>query len=155
MKIRVKKIEPYLVPALLLVIVVVDIILVFLSDGTQGGADDVNHYQLSRYSWQHPHFLLNQWGKPFFTAIMSPFAQFGFTGVRIFNVLAGAATAWFTYRMARLLKFDMPVIAILRGSRMVCAVGFSIKMPPQTAMTMAMMLGMVLGAIFPPSTVST
>jgi hypothetical protein len=107
-----KKFERFLVPVILLSVVIVDFIMVFLSEGTHGGADDVNHYQLARYSFQHPEFFLDQWGKPFFTALMSPFAQLGFNGVRIFNVLAGTATAYFTYRMARMFKISMPVITI-------------------------------------------
>lgn len=112
MNTRLQKFEPFLVPGILLLILVVDIVMVFLSQGTHGGADDINHYQLARYSFQHPRFLLDQWGKPFFTAIMSPFAQLGFKGMQIANVFMGTATAYLTYRMARELKMQMPVVAI-------------------------------------------
>lgn len=109
---RFQKSERYLVAVILLAIVAVDTVLLFLSEGTHGGADDVNHYQLARYAFQHPEFFLDQWGKPFFTALMSPFAQLGFNGVRIFNVLAGTATAYFTYRTAKLFKISIPIITI-------------------------------------------
>ena len=109
---RFQKYEKYLVPAILIILIAVYTILVFLSEGTHGGADDIGHYRYSRYAFQYPHFLLYHWGKPFFTALSSPFAQFGFNGIRIFNVLAGTAAAYFTYRTALLLKIKQPVITI-------------------------------------------
>ncbi len=107
-----QKFAKYLVPAILFLLVAAYTILVFLSEGTQGGADDISHYRRSRYAFQFPEFFIYHWGKPFFTALTSPFAQFGFNGVRIFNVLAGATTAYFTYRTAKLLKFNHPVLLI-------------------------------------------
>jgi hypothetical protein len=104
--------ERYIVPVLLGLLVVAYTVLVFLSDGTVGGADDITHYRYSRYAFQNPYFFLHHWGKPFFTALTSPFAQFGYNGIRIFNVLAGAAAAFFSYRTARKLGLDYPVLAI-------------------------------------------
>jgi hypothetical protein len=104
--------QKYLVPAILALLVIGYTILVFLSEGTIGGADDMTHYRYSRYAYQNPYFFLHHWGKPFFTAVSSPFAQFGYNGIRIFNVLAGAAAAYFTFRTAKLLKFQYPVVAI-------------------------------------------
>jgi hypothetical protein len=106
------KFEKYLVPVILASLIVVYSILVFLSEGTIGGADDMTHYRYSRYAFQIPYFFIHHWGKPFFTAITSPFAQFGYNGVRIFNVLAGAAAAYFSYRTARHIKLGYPVLAI-------------------------------------------
>lgn len=104
--------KKYFVFIILLGLVVVYSILVFLSEGTIGGADDITHYRFSRYAFQNPYFFLNHWGKPFFTAISSPFAQFGYNGIRIFNVLAGTATAYFTYRTAKIIKVNYPLVAI-------------------------------------------
>lgn len=49
--------------------------------------DGVSHYLLARWSWVHPHLLLDPWGKPLFTLLASPFAQFGHGGVAVFNVI--------------------------------------------------------------------
>lgn len=108
-----KQLERYLIPILLLTIVAVYTILVFLSEGTMGGADDITHFRYSRYAFDNPYFFLHHWGKPFFTALSAPFAQFGYNGIRIFNVLAGTTAAWLTYRMARTLGFSQPVLAII------------------------------------------
>ena len=102
----------YLVPAILLIIFVSYAILALISEGTHGGADDIGHYRRSRYAYQFPHFFLYHWGKPFFTALSSPFAQFGFQGIRIFNVLCGTLAAYFTYRTAAHLKFKFPILGI-------------------------------------------
>jgi hypothetical protein len=102
----------YIPVAVIFIIIVVYSVYVFLSDGTVGGADDMTHYRYSRYAFQNPYFFIHHWGKPFFTALTAPFAQFGWNGVRIFNVLAGAAAAWFTFRTAKLLGFSYPLLAI-------------------------------------------
>lgn len=107
-----RKFDSILVPLLILSILIVDVIMVFLSEGTHGGADDINHYQMARYAYQRPELFLNQWGKPLFTALMSPFAQLGFRAVQIVNVCLGTATAYFSYRMAKKLNMQMPVVAI-------------------------------------------
>ena len=106
------KYEKYLVPGILLILVVSYAVLALVSDGTYGDADDIGHYRRSRYAFQFPEFFLYHWGKPFFTALSSPFAQFGYNGIRIFNVLVGALAAYFTYRTALVLKFKYPVVAI-------------------------------------------
>ena len=99
-----KKFEPYLIPGGLILIAGTYAVFALLSEGTHGGADDISHFRRSRYAFQHPEFFLYHWGKPFFTALTAPFAQLGFEGVRIFNVLAGTLTAYFTYRTARELN---------------------------------------------------
>jgi hypothetical protein len=67
-------------------------------------SDAVQHYLISRYSWQHPHLFLDHWGKPFFILLSSPFAQFGTKGIALFNVLCGAATSYFLYRICSKTK---------------------------------------------------
>lgn len=102
----------YMVAGILLILVAGYGILALLSEGTIGGADDITHYRYSRYAFQNPYFFLHHWGKPFFTALSAPFAQLGINGIRIFNVLAGTAAAYLTYRTARMLKFRDPLLAI-------------------------------------------
>jgi hypothetical protein len=107
-----EKVHRWLVPLLLVILVLSYSILAVLSEGTIGGADDVTHYRYARYAFSNPYFFLHHWGKPVFTALAAPFAQFGWNGIKIFNVLAGAAAAYFTFRTAKLLGFRYPVLAI-------------------------------------------
>ena len=104
--------EKYLVPGIVALLVIVYGFLALLSEGTIGEADDISHYYFARYSFRYPHLLVHYWAKPFFTALAAPFAQLGPNGIRIFNVLAGAATAYLTYLTARELKFRDPFLAM-------------------------------------------
>jgi len=108
----IRVLEKYLPYIFLAALVTSYSILVFLSEGTMGGADDMTHYRYSRYAYQIPYFFLYHWGKPVFTALSSPFAQFGYNGIRIFNVLCGTAAVYFTYRSAKLLKMSQPILVM-------------------------------------------
>ncbi len=74
----------------------------------EGGQDSWNHYLFARYSWIHPHLFLDQWAKPFFTLLASPFAQFGLNGVIFFNIFCTFLTAWILFRTAQQLGYKIP-----------------------------------------------
>lgn len=63
----------------------------FASDGIREAGDGVQHHMIARYSWKHPALLLDQWGKPMFTLLASPFAHFGYNAMTLFNALAALA----------------------------------------------------------------
>jgi hypothetical protein len=83
----------------------------FLSPGGHGGEDHVAHHLVSRYAFQHPVLFLNQWGKPLFTLLSSPFSQFGIAGTALFNILVAIATAFFTMKTANVLNAPFPHFA--------------------------------------------
>jgi hypothetical protein len=87
-------------------------ILFLMSDGLFGETDSVSHYLIARYSFEHPYLFVDHWGKPLFTILSSPFAQFGMTGAVSFNILCALLTAWLIFRMARLLKYRYALAAI-------------------------------------------
>lgn len=66
-----------------------------------GGADNFAHFNISKWAFRYPHLFLDHWGKPVFTILTAPFAQAGMLGVRIFNIVCGLLTAWFTYELLR------------------------------------------------------
>ncbi|MFT5725135.1 MAG: hypothetical protein ACI9JN_002258 [Bacteroidia bacterium] len=77
-----------------------------LSPGVEGGMDSYNHYLISRFSWVHPkELLLDQWGKPLYNILASPFAQFGMMGVIVFNILLLIGSSWLVYFTAKQLHF--------------------------------------------------
>ncbi|MFA5574974.1 MAG: hypothetical protein WC994_07965 [Brumimicrobium sp.] len=49
--------------------------------------DGMQHYYLAAYAFENPLLLLDHWGKPIFTLLMSPFAQFGINAVIFANIL--------------------------------------------------------------------
>ena len=75
--------------------------------------DSVVHYFFARYAFQDPRLFLDHWAKPFFTLLASPFAQFGFAGMKLFNGLAGVLSAWFAYCIAKKLDLKFPWLAII------------------------------------------
>lgn len=83
------------------------------SAGAAGGMDSYEHYLIARYSWNYPHLLLDQWGKPLYTIIASPFAQLGFQGVVVLNILLLIATSWVSLFAARALKMKNSWLAFV------------------------------------------
>ncbi|NUM31477.1 MAG: hypothetical protein HUU47_04045 [Bacteroidetes bacterium] len=85
----------------------------FVSEGCEGGMDSYNHYLISKYTWKYPHLLLDQWGKPLYNLIASPFANIGFIGVKLFNILLWIGSAWLTWLTSRKLNLKYSWIAFL------------------------------------------
>lgn len=75
--------------------------------------DSVMHYFFARYAFQNPMLYFDHWAKPFFTLLASPFAQFGFSGMKLFNGLVGLLSAWFAYCIAKKLDLKFAWLAIV------------------------------------------
>lgn len=76
------------------------------ADATFDSGDGIQHYLISRYSWQHPSLFLDHWGKPFFTLLSSPFAQFGLNGMSVFQGLCAASASYFCFRIAKKVELQ-------------------------------------------------
>ncbi len=105
--------ERYLIPVLLLALFVMLIVLSYLSEGSFGGADSYVHFRISRYAFKYPELFLDHWGKPLFTMLSSPFSQFGYEGIKVFNIIAGLLTAFYSYKIAQELKMKNAYLVIL------------------------------------------
>lgn len=79
-------------------------------DGTGDAGDSVTHYLFARYAPNHPVLYFDHWAKPVFVLLASPFAQFGFVGVKLFNALVTFFTIILTYKMAEALKLKNTVL---------------------------------------------
>jgi hypothetical protein len=75
--------------------------------------DSVVHYFFARYAFDDPMLLLDHWAKPFFTLLASPFAQFGFEGMKLFNGIVGLLSAWLAYKVARKLDLKFAWLGII------------------------------------------
>ena len=102
-----------LAPTVLLMIALVLIVLQLLSTGVSGETDSICHYQFARYAFTHPEFFLHHWGKPLYTILSAPLAQFGFTGTIAFNLFCGLLTSWFAYLIARRLEYRHAWVGIV------------------------------------------
>ena len=89
------------------------ILLVVFANGVNGGADTFVHYQMSRYSWIHHDLLLNQWGKPVFTVLFSPIAQFGLKAVIWTNLILIFLEAFLVLKIAEQLQLKRSWLAPL------------------------------------------
>jgi hypothetical protein len=58
---------------------------VFLVQSTWDGGDSILHYVESHQAWQTPHYFMDMWSKPIFILLSSPFASFGWWGMKLFN----------------------------------------------------------------------
>jgi len=99
-----------------LTLVIIAVILAgiqWLSTGANGESDSIFHYQIARYAFKYPYLFLAHWGKPLFTILSSPFAQFGYTGAIAFNLLCGLLSGWFAYGISRKLGYRHAWAAIV------------------------------------------
>ena len=69
-----------------------------ISSSTWDYGDSITHYLYDHAAFQEPVFFLNDWAKPICVALSSPFAYFGFSGMKVFQALVNAATIFFTVR---------------------------------------------------------
>lgn len=82
-------------------------------DGTADDGDSITHYLFARHAPQHPELFFNHWAKPFFVLLATPFAQFGFNGIKTFNLLLSCGTLYSVFLCARDLRMVRPWLAPL------------------------------------------
>ena len=92
---------------------VLSVILIFLTENSFGGGDHFSHFKIARWSWKYPYLLFDHWGKPVFTILISPFARLGMPFARMFNLIIGIATAYFAYKLVKLLDIKPAWFVIL------------------------------------------
>ncbi len=89
----------------------IGVILFFTGTGDSG--DSVLHYLYAQSAPKHPELYFNHWGKPVFTLLASPFAQFGFNGMKVFNSLTVVTMLYFTYKALEGMRMERPAVALL------------------------------------------
>lgn len=66
-------------------------------------ADGIQHFSIAQMSWKEPVLWLDHWGKPLFTLLASPFAQFGLKAYVGFNILVFVLTCLIAFKAFRQL----------------------------------------------------
>jgi hypothetical protein len=89
------------------------IVLSYYSEGLSGGSDSYGHFLIAKNAWSHPELILDQWGKPLYTIIAMPFAQFGIHGIILLNIICLIGSGFFAYRIAVMLQFKFAYMAFL------------------------------------------
>ncbi len=80
------------------------LLIAFIADGTGDEGDSVMHYLFAKTAAQYPQHFLDHWAKPLYVLIAFPFAQFGFIGVKIMNLLFGTGSFIMVYLIAKKLE---------------------------------------------------
>lgn len=91
--------------------VLLSLAVAVIYDGTGDAGDSVYHYLFARYAPLHHELYFDHWAKPLFVLLASPFAQFGITGIKLFNVLCTTGSMFLTYLSARGLGWKHPLLA--------------------------------------------
>lgn len=98
---------------LLLGLFTLSVIFACITKGTYDSGDSIKHYLYARYAFQHPLNFLDTWAKPLFTLLASGPAQGGWLGMKFFQCVVVAVSAWCAYVVARALRLPVPELAIL------------------------------------------
>lgn len=93
--------------------VIIAILTLVRFDGTGDAGDSIHHFLFAKYAPSHPHLFFDHWAKPLYVLLASPFAQFGFLGIKVFNVLIVLITLFVTYSIALKLKMKNSTLIIL------------------------------------------
>lgn len=112
---------------LLLLQAILSAFILIYYKGTGDAGDSVLHYLYSKYAFEHHGLFFNHWAKPLFVLLSSTFAQFGFTGIKVFNVVVMLFTSYFTYLSIVRLKIQNAIVGplILLFSPLVFVLTFS------------------------------
>jgi hypothetical protein len=89
--------------------IIAALILVFFN-GSGDNGDSISHYLFAKFAPLHPQLFFNHWAKPVYVLLACPFAQFGFIGVKLFNVIVSLLTIYITYRIAQKLNLKNSII---------------------------------------------
>jgi hypothetical protein len=88
--------------AFFILLFVISALLLYFSyynEFCEGAADNIWHYYFSKYALTYPDFFLHHWGKPIFIILSTWFAQFGFYGMKVFNIICAITTAIYIYKI--------------------------------------------------------
>jgi len=99
--------------SILTILFIIFVVIVFTTENSYGGDDNFAHFKFAYWGWKYPEMLFNHWGKPIFTLLISPFARFGFNGARIYNVIVGLLTAFFSWKIAQHFKYNHSWVIII------------------------------------------
>ena len=87
--------------ALIILYLLVGLFTIVFFNGTGGSGDSIYHYLYAKYAFSYPELFFDHWAKPLYVLIFSPFAQFGFIGVKLLNLLFASGTLYLTAIISR------------------------------------------------------
>ena len=120
--------------------------LAFIASGTGDDGDSVSHFIYSKYAFESPENFINHWAKPVFVLFSSAFSQFGFTGIKVFNVTVTSLAIFFAYRIGRKLHIANAwvIVIILACAPMYLQLSLSSLTEPLFALAMSIIIFLAL-----------
>ncbi len=130
--------KPYLLFSI--VYAVISITSIYYFDGTGDVGDSIAHYLFAKWAPYHHELYFDHWAKPVYVLLASPFAQFGFVGMKFFNVIINLCTILLTYKLAENLglKNSKLILLILLFSPLFYILTFSGLTEPLFALFVAL-----------------
>ena len=95
---------------MLFIYAIIATLTILFFDGTGGAGDSIQHYLFAKFAPLHPQLFFNHWAKPVYVLLVSPFAQFGFIGVKIFNAIVSLLSIFFTFKIAQKLNLKNAIM---------------------------------------------
>ena len=89
--------------------------ITFRFEGTGDSGDSIMHYLFARSAPAHPELYFHHWAKPLYVLLASPFAQFGFEGLKFFNLLNILFCFYFIHESALLMGMRRTLVAPFIG----------------------------------------
>ena len=108
----------YQTPVLLIIYAILAALVIIFFDGNGDSGDSTQHYLFAKFAPQHPAHFFEHWAKPIYVLLACPFAQFGFTGIKIFNALVTLGTLFFTIKTIEKLGIHNSIIG---GILLICS----------------------------------
>lgn len=105
--------QQQVVGILLFLLAIVSLYICFTETGAGLSGDSVKHFLLAKYAPEQTELFFNHWGKPFFTFLAVFPARFGFVGIKLFNIVLAVLSAYFTFKVAILLKEKNAFMSVL------------------------------------------
>ncbi len=97
----------------ILIFAALSLVAAITSDGFLE-ADGCTHYLYARYALLEPHYLVNVWGRPFWTLLYCIPGYFGGRlGVRVMSLAVAIAIALVAWQIAKKQQWRWPVLAMI------------------------------------------
>jgi hypothetical protein len=98
--------EKIIVPFLIALFFIVMVVMAFVAPGTADTGDSVGHFLFARYAFNYPEHFFDPWAKPLYVLLAAPLAQYGFKGIKLFNVIVSTITMTACYLTAKRLRLS-------------------------------------------------
>lgn len=86
---------------------------IYFFNGTGDSGDSIHHYLFAKYAPTHPYLFFDHWAKPLFVLLAAPFAQFGFIGVKVFNVLLTGFSMYLMVKSAKIMQLKNSLLIFI------------------------------------------